>query len=184
MLKRWVWPTIKCSHLTPQSIYSYTHDLVITKCLIDAKVSVHALPHISFAILLCEHVGCIFNSFEDIHLLLCLFGISFCQMDGQECLRTPYIYLCFYRLKLYSCYITKFEQVEFGPSGEEHSESLIRQGLNFQNLTRGYIYLDPVGVTEWNGSVAPRCRTASGYCNSVWPKSSNRLHRDWKPRST
>ena len=34
------------------------------------ELVVHALPHISFAILLCEHVGCIFNSFEDIHLLL------------------------------------------------------------------------------------------------------------------
>ena len=27
---------------------------------------------------------------------------------------------------------------------------------NFQNLTCGYIYPDPVGVTEWNNSVAPR----------------------------
>ena len=60
---------IKCSHLTPKSIYSYIDDLVIANCLIDARVFVHALPHISFAILLCEHVGCIFYSFEDIHLL-------------------------------------------------------------------------------------------------------------------
>ena len=65
---------IKCSHLTPKSIYSYIDDLVIANCLIDARVFVHALPHISFAILLCEHVGCIFYSFKDIHLLFCLFG--------------------------------------------------------------------------------------------------------------
>ena len=51
---------IKCSYLAPKSIYSYIDDLVIANCLIDARVFVHALPHISFAILLCEHVGCIF----------------------------------------------------------------------------------------------------------------------------
>ena len=65
---------IKCSHLTPKSIYSYIDDLVIANCLIDARVIVHALPHISFAILLCELVGCIFYSFKDIHLLFWLFG--------------------------------------------------------------------------------------------------------------
>ena len=67
---------IKCSHLTPKSIYSYIDDLVIANCLIDARVFVHALSHISFAILFCEHVDCIFYSFEDIHLLLCLLGSS------------------------------------------------------------------------------------------------------------
>ena len=50
---------IKCSHLTPKSIHSYIDDLVIANCLIDARVYVHALPHVLFAILLCEHVGCI-----------------------------------------------------------------------------------------------------------------------------
>ena len=48
--------------------------LVITNCLKYARLIVHALPHISFAILLCEHVGCIFYSFEGIHLLFLLFG--------------------------------------------------------------------------------------------------------------
>ena len=65
---------IKCSHLTPKSIYSYIDDLIIANCLIDARTIVHALPHVSFSILLCEHVDCIFYSFEDIHLLLSLFG--------------------------------------------------------------------------------------------------------------
>ena len=55
---------IKCSHLTPKSIYSYIDDLVIANCLIDARVFVHALPHISFSILLCEHVGCIIFSIQ------------------------------------------------------------------------------------------------------------------------
>ena len=59
---------IKYSHLTPKSIYSYIDDLVIANCLIDARLVVHALPHILFVILLCEHVVCIFYSFEDIHL--------------------------------------------------------------------------------------------------------------------
>ena len=53
---------IKCSHLTPKSIYSYIDDLVIAICLIDARVFVHTLPHISFDILLFEHVGCIILS--------------------------------------------------------------------------------------------------------------------------
>ena len=116
VLKRWVWPTIKCSHLTPKSIYSYIYDLVIANCLIDTRVFVHASPHISFAILLCEHVGCIIYSFEDIHLLFWLIGfLFFCQVDGQECLRTFSSYLWFSHLKLYSCYITKFDQVRFEP---------------------------------------------------------------------
>src|ERR671910_2724792 len=42
-------------------------------------------------------------------------ALFFCQMDGQECLRTSSSYLCFSRLKLYSCYITKFDQVRFEP---------------------------------------------------------------------
>ena len=62
VLKRWVWPMIKCSHLTPKSIYSYIDDLVIANFLIDVGVFVHALPYFSFAILLCEHVDCIFYS--------------------------------------------------------------------------------------------------------------------------
>ena len=136
VLKRWVWPMIKCSHLTPKSIYSYIDDLVITNCLIDARVFVHAFPHISFAILLCEHVDCIFYSFENIHLLLWLFGFFlFCQMDGQECLRTPSSYLCFPRLKLYSCYITKFDQVRFEPLCVRSTRSpRFVIDLNFQNF--------------------------------------------------
>ena len=101
---------IKCSHLTPKSIYSYIDDLVTANCLIDARVLVHDLSHISFAILLCEHVGSIFvliRGHPFVALIVWLF--FFCQMDGQECLRTSSSYLCFSRLKLYSCYITKFD---------------------------------------------------------------------------
>ena len=47
---------IKCSHLTPKSIYSYIDDLVIANCLIDTRIGCACLTHILFAILLCEHV--------------------------------------------------------------------------------------------------------------------------------
>ena len=141
---------IKCSHLTPKSIYSYIDDLVVASCLIDARVIVHALPHISFAILLCEHVGCIFFSFEGTHLLLCLFGFSFCQMDEQEFLRTASRYLCFSHLKLYSCYITKFDQVRFEQlcvRSTRSSRFVI--DLNLQNL---FVHL---GLTDSSFSVLP-----------------------------
>ena len=37
---------IKCSHLTPKSIYSYIDDIVIANFLIDARVFVHAFPQL------------------------------------------------------------------------------------------------------------------------------------------
>ena len=52
--KNFVWP--KMSRMCLFFVV-YIDDLVITNCLIDARVFVHALPHILFAILLCEHVG-------------------------------------------------------------------------------------------------------------------------------
>ena len=116
------------------------------------ELVVHALPHISFAILLCEHAGCIFYSF-DIHLLLWLFGfIFFCQVDGQECLRTSSSYLCFSRLKLYSCYITKFDHVKFEPlcvRSTRSSRFVI--DLNLQNL---FVHF---GMAEKDESVRPKC---------------------------
>ena len=72
---------IKCSHLTPKSIYSYIDDLVIANCLIDARVLVHALPYISFAILLCEHVGCIIFFIQG-HPFVALIGWSFLLPNG------------------------------------------------------------------------------------------------------
>ena len=83
---------IKYSHLTPKSLYSYIDDLVIANCLIDARAFVHALPHISFAILLCEHVAMHIFSFEEIQLLFGSVGY-FCQLDVQEFLRTFSSYL-------------------------------------------------------------------------------------------
>ena len=129
------------------------------------ELVVHALPHISFAILLCEHVGCIFYSFEDIHLLFWLFGfISFCQVDGQECLRTSSSYLCFSRLKLYSCYITKFDQVRFEPLCVRSTRSpRFVIDLNFQN------FFVTLGLTDSSISVLPRSLSWSEFSISVQP---------------
>ena len=83
---------IKCSHLTPKSIYSYIDDLVIANCLIDARIGCACLTHISFAILLCEHFAMhISHSRTSICSLIDL--VLFGQMDVQECLSTLSSYL-------------------------------------------------------------------------------------------
>ena len=134
---------------------------------------VHALPHISFAILLCEHAGCIFYSFEDIHLLFWLVGFFFsCQVDGQECLRTFSSYLCSSRLKLYSCCITKFDQVRFEPLCVRSARSpRFVIDLNFQNL---FMIL---GLTDTPLSVLPRSLSWSRFSISVQPIRTFRSHR-------
>ena len=150
-------------------------------------MDVHPLPHISIAILLCEHVGAYFthsrtSTFCFYFLVLSSFG----QVDGQECLRTFSSYLCFSRLKLYSCYITKFDQVRFELLCVRSARSpRFVIDLNFQNL---FMIL---GLTDTPLLVLPRSLSWSRFSisvqpiwNSVWPKGSNRLHQDRKPRST
>ena len=86
----------------------------------------------------------------------------FCQMDGQECLRTPSSYLCFSRLKLYSCYITKFDQVRFEPlcvRSTRSSRFII--DLNFQNFFVRF------GLTDSPISVIPRSLSRSRFSISV-----------------
>ena len=137
------------------------------------ELVVHALPHISIAILLCEHVDCIFYSFEDIHLLFWLIGLFFFgQVDGQECLRTFSSYLCFSRLKLYSCCITKFDQVRFEPLCVRSARSpRFVIDLNFQNL---FMIL---GLTDTPLSVLPRSLSWSRFSISVQPIWTFRSHR-------
>ena len=137
------------------------------------ELIVHALPHISFAFLLCEHVGCILNSFEDIHLLLWLIGFFFFgQVDGQECLRTFSRYLCFSCLKLYSCYITKFDQVRFEPLCVRSTQSpWFMMDLNFQN------FFVIFGLTDSTISVIPRSLSRSRFSFSVQPIWTFRSHR-------
>ena len=134
---------------------------------------VHALSHISFAILLCEHVGCILYSFEDIHLLFWLIGfLFFCQVDGQECLRTFSSYLCFSCLKFYSCYITKFDQVRFEPLCVRSTRSpRFVIDLNFQNFFVRFV------LTDSSISVIPRSLSRSRFSISVQLIWTFRSHR-------
>ena len=137
------------------------------------ELFMHALPHISFAILLCEHVGCIIYSFEDIHLLFWLLGsFFFCQVDGQECLRTFSSYLCFSHLKVYSCCITKFDQVRFEPLCVRSTRSpRFVIDLNFQNFFVRF------GLTDSPISVIPRSLSWSRFSTSVQPVRTFRSHR-------
>ena len=77
-------------------------------------------------------------------VVLIVWVIFFCQVDGQECLRTSSSYLCFSHLKLYSCYITKFDQVRFEPLCVRSTRSpRFVIDLNFQNLFVHFGLTDP-----------------------------------------
>ena len=129
------------------------------------ELVVHALPHISFAILLCEHVDAYFtHSRTSTCCFDCLVLSSFGQVDGQECLRTLSSYLCFSRLKLYSCYITKFDQVRFEPLCVRSTRSpRFVIDLNFQNFFVCF------GLTDSSISVIPRSLSRSRFSISVQP---------------
>ena len=149
VLKRWVWPMIKCSHLTPKSIYSYIDDLVIANCLIDARIGCACFAtyfNCHFIVWACWlHILLIW---EHPFVALIFWLFLFCQMDGQECLRTFSSYQCFSRLKLYSCYITKFDQVRFEPLCVRSARSpRFVIDLNFQNFFVCF------GHTEINKSI-------------------------------
>ena len=103
-------------------------------------------------------------------LIVCLF--LFCQMDGQECLRTFSSYLCFSCLKLYSCYITKFDQVRFEPLSVRSTRSpWFVIDLNFQNFFVRF------GLTDSSISVIPRSLSRSRFSISVQPIRTFRSHR-------
>ena len=172
VLKQWVWPMIKCSHLTPKSIYSYIDDLVIANCLIDARIGCACFATYFICHLIVWACWCIFYSFKDIHLLFWLFGFfSFCQVDEQECLRNFSSYLCFSRLKLYSCYITKFDQVRFEPLCVRSTRSpWFIIDLNFQN------FFVSLGLTDSSISVLPRSLSRSKFSISVQPIWTFRSH--------
>ena len=105
-----------------------------------------------------------------VDLIVCLF--LFCQMDGQECLRTPSSYLCFSRLKLYSCYITKFDQVRFEPLCVRSTQSpRFVIFLNFRNL---FVHF---GLTDSSILVIPRSLSWSRFSISVQPIWTFRSHR-------
>ena len=102
----------------------------------------------------------------------CLVLSSFGQVDGQECLRTSSSYLCFSHLKLYSCCITKFDQVRFEPLCVRSARSpRFVIDLNFQNL---FMIL---GLTDTPLSVLPRSLSWSRFSISVQPIWTFRSHR-------
>ena len=101
-----------------------------------------------------------------------LVSFSFGQVDGQECLRTFSSYLCFSRLKLYSCYITKFDLVRFEPLCVRSTRSpRFVIDLNFQNF---FVIL---GLTDSSISVPPRSLSRSRFSISVQPIWTFRSHR-------
>ena len=98
------------------------------------------------------------------HVVWLIGFLFFDQVDGQECLRTFSSYLCFSRLKLYSCYITKFDQVRFAPLCVRSTRSpWFIIDLNFQNL---FVIL---GLTDSSISVLPRSLSWSRFSISVQP---------------
>ena len=93
-------------------------------------------------------------------------------MDGQECLRTFSSYLCFSCLKLYSCYITKFDQVRFEPLCVRRTRSpRFIIDLNLQNLVVCF------GLTNSSFSVIPRSLSWSRFSISMQPIWTFRSHR-------
>ena len=93
-------------------------------------------------------------------------------MDGQECLRTSSSYLCFSRLKLYSCYITKFDQVRFEPLCVRSTRSpWFVIDLNFQNLSVDF------GLTDSFLPFKPSSLSWSRFSISVQPIRIVRSHR-------
>lgn len=105
-------------------------------------------------------------------VVLIVWFLSFCQVDGQECLRTFSSYLCFSRLKLYSCYITKSDQVRFEPLCVRSTRSpRFVIDLNFQNL---FVHF---GLTDSSFSVIPRSLSWSRFSISVQPIRTFQSHR-------
>ena len=105
-------------------------------------------------------------------VVLIVWIFLFCQVDGQECLRTSSSYLCFSRLKLYSCYITKFDQVRFEPLCVRSTRSpRFVIDLNFQNFFVCF------GLTDSSTSVISRSLSRSRFSISVQPIWTFRSHR-------
>ena len=173
VLKRWVWPMIKCSHLTPKSIYSYIDDLVIANCLIDARIGCvcFATYFICHSIVWACWLHVLLIRGHPLVVLI-VWVLFFCQVDGQECLRTFSSYLCFSRLKLYSCYITKFDQVRFEPLCVRSTRSpRFVIDLNFQNFFVRF------GLADSSISVIPRSLSRSRFSISVQPIQTFRSRR-------
>jgi hypothetical protein len=114
-------------------------------------------------------------------------------MDGQECLSSAPSYLFFLVSNSIHAYITKFEQVIFGPSGWGALGATDLKGLTSKTfwIPFGQTEPQPLGHTEasnwskfsisvwpsWTISEPPMCLTASQLHVSVPPSFSIRSHR-------
>ena len=155
---------------------------------------VHVLSHISFAILLCEHAG--------LHILLIrghpflaliVWFFFFCQMDGQECLRTSSSYLCFSHLNSIHATSQSLIKSDSNTLCEEHSESPIHHRHKLpkplcDSRSDRFLHFGPteiikliwvfhLGATDLNFSVTPSCSNCLQFCISVPPSCSTRSHR-------
>ena len=164
---------IKCSHLTPKSIYSYIDDLVIANCLIDARIGCACCAtyfNCHLIVWACWLHILLIRGHPFVALFVWIF--PFCQMYWQECLRTSSSYLWFSCLKLYSCYITKFDQVRFEPLYVRSTRSpRFIIDLNYQNLS---VHFD---LTDSSFSVWPSSLSRSRFSISVQPIRTFRSHR-------
>ena len=134
MLKWWVWPMIKCSHLTPKSIYSYIDDIVIANCLIDARI-VCACFVTCFICYLIVWACWLHNfSIRGHPFIILIVWILFAKWMDKNAKEPPLAIYAFSLLKLYSCYITKIEQVFFVPFGWGALGATDPSRAAFQNL--------------------------------------------------
>jgi hypothetical protein len=69
-------------------------------------------------------------------------------------------------------------QVETTMIPRPRAAAMGRRGLECLKEFPNVIYPLAVGGAEWNGSMAPRCKTACSCCNLVRPNCSNWWHRD------
>ena len=154
-LKRWVWPMIKCSHLTPKSIYSYIDDLVIANCLIDARIGCACFATYFICYFIVWACWCIFYSFKDIHLLFWLFGSFFIWPSGWTRMpkNLPLLSMLFLSQTLFMLHHKIWSSRIWTTLCEEHSESPIRHRLKLPKLlcdsrSDRFLHFGPTEVTK------------------------------------
>ena len=133
VLKRWVWPMIKCSHLTPQSIYSYIDDLVIANCLIDARsgcacfVTYFHLPFYCVSMLFAYFT----HSRASTCCFDCLAFFSFAKWMDKNAWELPLAIYAFLVSNSIHATSQSLVKSDSNPLGEEHSEPSIHHRLKF-----------------------------------------------------
>ena len=158
------------------------------------ELVVHVLPHISFAILLCEHVGAYFtHSRTSTCCFDCL--VSFLLPSGWT--RMPknplYLSMLFSSQTLFMLHHKIWSSQIRTTLCEEHSESLSRHRLKLpkplcdSRSDRSFhfgpteiiklIWVFNLGATDLNFSIFPICCNWTQLCMSVPPSCSTQSHR-------